>query len=126
MQKVTGIGGIFFKAANPQALQNWYRDMLGMDVTEWGGVIFDWQEPADMPPGRTIWSILPGDAPNFAPGKAAFMINYRVADVHAMIAELRAKGAAVDDRVEESEFGVFGWVIDPEGNRIELWQPPKQ
>jgi len=125
MQKVTGIGGIFFKAADPKALQNWYRNMLGMDVTEWGGVIFEWREPAGMPPGQTIWSIFPKDAPNFEPGKATFMINYRVADVRAMITELREKGANVDDRIEESDFGVFGWVIDPEGNRIELWQPPK-
>ena len=126
MQKVTGIGGIFFKAADPKALLDWYRDMLGLEITEFGGAIFDWREAAGMPPGRTIWSIFPSDTTNFEPGKAGFMINYRVADVRAMIAELRKKGAKVDDRIEESEFGTFGWVLDPEGNRIELWQPPAE
>jgi predicted enzyme related to lactoylglutathione lyase len=124
--RVTGIGGIFFKARNPEALRAWYREHLGLALTEWGGVVF---EPmAASPAGRqatTVWSIFPADTSYFEPSTSPFMINYRVEDLEQVLASLRAEGCEVDERVESSEFGRFGWVSDPEGNRIELWEPPR-
>ncbi|MBS1911012.1 MAG: VOC family protein [Bacteroidetes bacterium] len=125
MNRVSGIGGIFFKAKNPALLREWYRTHLGVDVTEWGGAVFRWQSP-DNPTGEgtTAWAIFDDTSTYFAPSTSAFMINYRVEDLHAVLAALRAEGCDVDEKVDESEYGKFGWVMDPEGNRIELWQPP--
>lgn len=126
MKRVTGIGGIFFKARDPKALGEWYRKHLGLNVEEWGGVAFQWVTPENPTgTGTTVWNPFKEDTSYFAPSTASFMVNYRVDDLHALIAALRAEGCAVDDKVEESEFGKFGWVQDPEGNRIELWQPPE-
>ena len=126
LKRVTGIGGIFFKAKDPKALGEWYRQHLGIDVAEWGGAAFRWATP-DNPAGTgtTMWSPFADDTTYFGAGGASFMINYRVDDVHALIAQLRSEGCAVDDKVDESEYGKFGWVTDPEGNRVELWQPPE-
>lgn len=124
MRRVTGIGGVFFKAKDPKALAEWYRLHLGLDVQEWGGVAFRWADDNATGAGTTIWSPFKDDTSYFAPGTASFMINYRVADLQALIAALRAEGCQVEDKVEESEYGKFGWVIDPEGNKLELWQPP--
>lgn len=126
MQRVTGIGGIFIKAENPEQLREWYRQHLGIAIEEWGGTAFRWSGP-DNPQGvgSTVWSLFAGDSEYFAPSRARFMVNYRVADLHALLAALRAEGCEVDAKVEESEFGKFGWVMDPEGNRVELWQPPQ-
>ncbi len=126
MKRVLGIGGVFFKANNPEKLREWYRDHLGFNVEEWGGVVF-------RPNGvnghidneKTVWSLFPGDSDYFAPSPQPFMINYRVDDLHALLAQLRLEGCAVDTKVDESEFGKFGWVMDPEGNRVELWEPPR-
>lgn len=123
MQRVTGIGGIFFKAKDPAALGAWYRDHLGLDVTDWGGAIFKWGGPESLP-GMTIWSPFKADTTYLDPGKATFMVNFRVADLDALLVALKAEGCDVDERTEESEQGKFGWVIDPEGNKVELWQPP--
>ncbi len=128
MKRVVGVGGVFFKAANPEKLREWYRDHLGFNVESWGGVVFE-SDGADGANGaareeKIVWSLFPGDSNHFAPSKQPFMINYRVADLHALLAQLRAEGCAVDDKVDESDFGKFGWVMDPEGNRIELWEPP--
>jgi len=125
MKRVTGIGGVFFKAKDPKALADWYRVHLGMDVQAWGGVSFSWvTEDNPSGTGSTVWSPFKDDTSYFAPSQAPFMVNYRVADLHALLAALRAEGCAVDDKVEESEYGKFGWVVDPEGNKVELWQPP--
>lgn len=120
MQRVTGIGGIFFKARDPVALRAWYQRHLGVNVLDWGGAVFDWGPQG----GSTVWSI--GDLANdyYAPSTAPFMINYRVADLHGLLAALRAEGCTVLDKVDESEFGKFGWVMDPENNKVELWEPP--
>lgn len=124
MKRVTGIGGIFFKANDPAALQAWYKAHLGIDVQAWGGTAFHWVDDAGKPVGgTTAWSI--GDGQSFAPGRASFMVNYRVADLDALLAQLRNEGSQVLDETDESEFGKFGWVIDPEGNKVELWQPPE-
>lgn len=125
MKRVTGIGGVFFKAQDPAALGAWYQRHLGIDVQPWGGAVFRWQGD-DNPggDGATIWSPFAADTGYFAPSTAPFMINYRVDDLHALLAVLRAEGVQVDDKVETSEQGSFGWVIDPEGNKLELWQPP--
>ena len=125
MKRVTGIGGIFFKAKDPKALGPWYKAHLGIDVQAWGGAAFRWKN-ADNPDGAgtTAWSPFAADTTYFAPGNASFMINYRVDDLQALLAALRAEGVQVEDKAEESEYGKFGWIIDPEGNKIELWQPP--
>lgn len=125
MKRVTGIGGIFFKAKDPVALRAWYQKHLGIDVQSWGGATFDWT-PADSEPvkGSTTWNVSSVEDDYFAPSTSAFMINYRVADLHGLLKELRAEGCQVLDKVDESEIGKFGWIIDPEGNKVELWEPP--
>lgn len=125
MKRVTGIGGIFFNSVDPVTLRAWYKTHLGIDVQEWGGTAFTWTDEEGKPAtGMTIWTI--GDAANnsFAPSRAPFMVNYRVADLHALVNALRAEGCNVLDQVEESEYGKFAWVIDPDGNKVELWEPP--
>lgn len=123
MKRVTGIGGIFFKAKDPKALGAWYRKHLGIDVQDWGGAAFSWADESGTPTGgTTIWSV--GSGGNFAPSTAPFMINYRVADLAALLAALRSEGCTVLEKTDDSEYGKFGWVIDPEGNKVELWQPP--
>ncbi len=124
MERVQGIGGLFFKAKDKAALLDWYRDNLGIDVLDWGGAVFDWRQMNPDGKASTNWSIFGADTTYFAPGKATFMVNFRVNDLDAMLVQLRANGCNVDEKVEEMEFGRFGWVIDPEGNKIELWQPP--
>jgi predicted enzyme related to lactoylglutathione lyase len=125
MKRVTGIGGIFFKARDPAALGAWYQTHLGIPLEAWGGAAFRWAgEHNPSGTGTTIWNPFAADTSYFAPSSAPFMVNYRVDDLHALLAALRAEGCTVDDKVEESEYGKFGWVMDPEGNRLELWQPP--
>ncbi len=125
MRRVTGIGGIFFKAKDPEALHGWYKRHLGIDVQEWGGTAFRWTDEKGTPvAGTTAWSVVSAEAHNFAPSTASFMVNYRVEDVRALAKVLREEGCNVLDKIDESEYGVFAWVIDPEGNKVELWQPP--
>jgi GNAT superfamily N-acetyltransferase len=125
MNRVTGIGGIFFKANDPVALRAWYQMHLGIDVLEWGGAAFRWTDADGKPAGgTTIWSVAEASGDQFAPSAASFMVNYRVADLHALIGALRKEGCNVLDKIDESEYGKFGWVIDPEGNKVELWEPP--
>ncbi len=123
MKRVTGIGGVFFKSSDPEALGAWYKDHLGLDLTDWGGVIFNWGGPGSEK-GMTIWNAFKKDTTYLEPGTASFMVNFRVADLHALLAALRSEGCNVIDRTEESEQGKFGWVIDLEGNKVELWEPP--
>lgn len=121
MKRVVGIGGIFFTARDPEALRAWYQRHLGVDVQAWGGAVFPW----GLPNGMTVWSISPESADPFAPSRAPFLVNYLVEDLASLLEVLRAEGCEVDPKVERSEFGAFGWVMDPEGHRIELWQPPE-
>lgn len=124
MKRVTGIGGIFFTAKDPKALGAWYKTHLGIDVQPWGGAAFDWTDTDGNPiKGTTAWSISAVGANNLAPGKT-FMINYRVEDLAALLQALRDEGCEVLENTDDSEYGKFGWVMDPEGNKIELWEPP--
>ena len=125
MRRVTGIGGVFFKAKDPAAMRAWYQRHLGIDVQEWGGAVFSWADDEGRPVGgTTVWTIAEAGGDFFAPSEASFMVNYRVADLHELLGALRAEGCTVLDEVEDSEYGRFGWVIDPEGNKVELWEPP--
>lgn len=125
MTRVTGIGGIFFQARDPEALRAWYRTHLGIDVQAWGGAAFHWTDAAGRPTGgTTIWSIGAASDEPFAPGTAPFMVNYRVEDLAALLQALREEGCQVLEKTDDSEYGKFGWVVDPEGNKVELWEPP--
>jgi predicted enzyme related to lactoylglutathione lyase len=119
-ERVTGIGGVFFKAKEADALRRWYADNLGIAIEDYGGATFRWESP-----GTTVWSIFDGDTDYFGSGPQEWMVNFRVSNLDAMLQQLRSAGAEVDDRVEELEFGRFGWAADPEGNRFELWEPPE-
>src|ERR1700730_11728014 len=124
MERVTGVGGVFFKANDAAALAAWYRDHLGLELEPGSDAVavFRWSGP-----GTTTWSAFPDDTPYFVPGAARSMINYRVTNLDRMLGQLRNAGVPVDDHVEDSEFGRFGWATDPEGNRFELWEPtPRQ
>jgi len=124
MKRVTGIGGIFFKAKDPAALQAWYKQHLGIDVQPWGGAAFTWTNGDGEPmAGTTAWSVFPAEGDQFAPSSAPFMVNYRVDDLLELVKVLREEGCNVLEKVDDSEYGKFAWVIDPEGNKVELWQP---
>lgn len=125
MKRVTGIGGVFFKAKKPLALHAWYKRHLGIDVQDWGGAAFRWMDENGAPvAGTTIWSVSGEDSENFSPSTSSFMINYRVEDARELAKVLREEGCNVLDKIDDTEFGIFAWVIDPEGNKVELWQPP--
>lgn len=118
MERVTGIGGVFFRAADPAALQAWYAEHLGVPEGE-GWALFEWQAP-----GATVWAPFPSDTTYFGPSGQASMVNYRVNDLDRMLDQLRQAGVEVLDQVEEMDgVGRFGWAVDPEGNRFELWEP---
>jgi predicted enzyme related to lactoylglutathione lyase len=121
MAGVIGFGGFFFKARDPQALTAWYAQHLHLKIEDFGGAMF--AEDAARP-GHIVWSPFKQDTKYFAPSDKPFMMNFRVDDLHALLAELRGAGIQVDSRVDESEYGRFGWIMDPEGNRVELWEPP--
>jgi predicted enzyme related to lactoylglutathione lyase len=122
MERVVGVGGIFFKSKNPKKLAAWYRKNLGFEITFGAMAVFESSGKGE----QTVWTTFEAKTKYFAPSKASFMINYRVRSLDKMLAQLRKARASVDERVEESEFGKFGWASDPEGNRIELWEPPKK
>ncbi len=125
MKRVTGIGGIFFLARDPASLCAWYKEHLGIDVQRWGGAAFSWADAEGNPTaGTTAWSIGDASGDGFAPSASPFMVNYRVNDVHTLVAALKAEGCNVLEKIDESEYGKFAWVIDPEGNKVELWEPP--
>jgi predicted enzyme related to lactoylglutathione lyase len=130
MKHVLGIGGIFFKAQDPEKLAKWYQEHLGLEVEEYGGVTFregDGGGPvAPVRQSYLVWSPFPADTDYFAPSAKPFMINFRVANLDELLTKLRGEGVTVDEKTDRSDFGYFGWAMDPEGNRIELWEPPLQ
>ena len=124
MKKVTGVGGIFFKAKDPNTLREWYGKHLGIEAESWGGFVFRWSDDPQTDGGVTAWTIFPDTTKYFEPSNQPFMMNFRVADLDALVAELRTEGVDVQANNDASEYGKFAWVMDPEGNRIELWEPP--
>jgi catechol 2,3-dioxygenase-like lactoylglutathione lyase family enzyme len=123
--RVHGIGGVFFRADDPQAIGEWYRRHLDFELEPWGGVNFRWRREDRDGICHTVWSPFPRDTRYFEPGTSEFMLNLRVDDLDAVLGALRAEGCQVLDRREDSEYGRFGYVVDPEGRVVELWQPPE-
>jgi len=127
MKRVTGIGGIFFKSKNPEKLYRWYEKNLGIEREPHGqGAAFRWRELKSREEGATAWAAFPKNTRYFRPSRAAFMINYRVANLDALLRALRKAGVWIDPKRDDSDYGRFAWIMDPEGNRIELWEPPRK
>ena len=122
MARILGVGGIFFKSPDPVALCNWYADTLGLQLGEgFNGAVLD---PSNMPPkGHTVWSPFKESTTYFEPSAQRFMFNFIVDDLVEALAQVRAAGAETHGQPERSEFGAFGWFTDPDGNKVELWQP---
>lgn len=118
-EKVVGVGGIFIRAKNAEALRKWYFRHLGVVITEWGGAAFA-QNTGD----ETYWSVFE-EKSDYMPRRQYMMLNWRVLDLDKMLDQLRLADVRVDDKLEESEQGRFGWAYDLEGNKFELWEPPK-
>jgi predicted enzyme related to lactoylglutathione lyase len=124
MAKVTGIGGVFIKASGPASeLSAWYAEHLGMNLESWGGAILNWQEDKADDGGLTVWTTASSDSKWFSPSDSSFMINYRVDDIDELLAELKAKGIEPVAGPDKAENGKFAWIVDPDGNKIELWEP---
>lgn len=124
MARITGIGGVFFKAkSDPKALAAWYERHLGLKLAPWGGAALEWRDDARVDGGATAWHVAGPASDGFAPSEASFMINYRVDDLAALLAQLQRDGVTVVKGPESHENGHFAWVLDPDGNKVELWQP---
>jgi predicted enzyme related to lactoylglutathione lyase len=125
-QRVKALGGIFFKSQDPSKLKKWYADHLGIDAGDWGAK-FEWRwSDAPDKTGTTAWSIMKAESPYFDPSKQQFMINYIVEDLDALLTAFKSEGIEVLDQQESSDFGKFAWIMDPEGQKIELWEPAKK
>ncbi len=120
---ITGIGGVFFKAKDPKALAAWYRDVLGLPVEAWGGAALRYDAPKHPP--AVIWNAFPASTNYFAPSTSEFMINYAVDDMDAILTRLHAKGVTIIKRDDSDANGRFAWILDPESNKIELWEPKR-
>jgi len=124
MAKITGIGGVFFKSTGDSAaLAAWYRTHLGMALEDFGGSILRWPDDKAQDGGLTVWHVAAKDSQWFSPSGASFMINYRVDDLDELLAQLRAAEIAIVGGPESHENGKFAWIMDPDGNKVELWQP---
>lgn len=125
MARVTGVGGIFFKSrgGDPAALAAWYAKHLGMQLADFGGAILKWPEDPAEDGGLTVWHVAGKDSTWFSPSDASFMVNYRVDDLDGMLARLRGAGVQVVGGPESHENGTFAWIMDPDGNKVELWEP---
>lgn len=124
MARVTGIGGVFFLAQNDnKTLARWYETHLGIRLQDWGGGVLNWPEDVADDGGATVWHVAGPDSDWFKPSAARFMINYRVDDLEELLAQLRAADVAIHKGPEYHENGIFAWVLDPDGNKVELWQP---
>jgi predicted enzyme related to lactoylglutathione lyase len=123
MKKVTGIGGIFFKCNNPKKMMEWYKAHLGIDTNDYGAS-FEWRDSEDSnKKGSTQWSPFAETTKYFEPSTAAFMINYRVHNLEALVEQLKKEGVSVLDNIETFDYGKFVHIMDAEGNKIELWEP---
>ena len=124
MPRVTGIGGVFFKAkGDPKVLADWYQEYLGIQVMPWGGSIFHWAEDKGAKDAATAWNIDDATSVRYSGGDASFMINYRVEDLVGMVDKLRRAGTPILDEPTMSDYGWFASIVDPEGNKVELWEP---
>lgn len=124
--RITGIGGIFFKCEDPQKVKDWYQQKLGM-ITDQYGALFEFRQANDPDlEGYTQWSPFKSDTDYFNPSNKAFMVNYRVDDMDALLVKLKAAGVEILGEVQEFDYGKFAHIIDPEGNKIELWEPVDQ
>ena len=128
MKRVTGIGGIFFKAENPEKLYEWYEKHLGIKSGPQGqGAMLHWREDENPERrGMTVWALFEKHSKYFEPSRASFMLNYRVDDLDGLLEALRAEGVEIDPKREDYDYGRFAWITDPEGNKIELWEPAKE
>jgi len=125
MNRVTGIGGLFFKSEDPKKLKQWYGKHLGLNVTDWG-CTFHWIDPNNAlaeVPARTEWSPFEKNTDYFSPSDKPFMFNYRVENLAALLEILKEEGVTIVGEIQEYPYGKFGWIMDPEGNKIELWEP---
>ena len=124
MARVTGIGGVFFKTkGDPVALAAWYQKHLGMTLEPFGGAVLKWPEDQAEDKGLTVWHLADADSQWFAPSQSPFIINYRVDDLGELLAQLRGGGIYIIQGPESHENGRFAWVMDPEGHKVELWEP---
>jgi len=125
--RITGIGGIFFKARSAKKLAAWYEKHLGLPLEPWGGCTFPWREAKNpRKKGTTVWSPFEAETKYFGAGKQGHMVNYRVVNLEKVLAALKKEKVWIDPKgIEKSDFGQFAWIKDGEGNRIELWQPPQ-
>ena len=124
MAKITGIGGVFIKSTNDKdALAAWYRDNLGLKFEDWGGSIINWKDDAQLDGGMTVWTTAAADSKWFAPSESSFMINYRVDDLDGLLAHLKQNGVQIVKGPDEEFNGKFAWIMDPDGNKLELWEP---
>jgi predicted enzyme related to lactoylglutathione lyase len=124
MAKVTGIGGVFFKSKmNNKELTKWYQKHLGLELEDFGGSILQWEKDQAEDKGLTVWNIAAQDSEWFGPSKANFMINYRVDDLEQMMTDLKASSVEVVQEIQKHENGKFAWILDPDGNKLELWEP---
>jgi predicted enzyme related to lactoylglutathione lyase len=124
MARVTGIGGVFLKAKDPKALSAWYAKHLNVTLSDYGGITFRWSDEVPPTSGTTAWSLFPENTKYFGPGPQTAMINYRVDDLDGLLAQMEKDGVTIDPKREDyGGLGKFGWITDPEGNRVELWEP---
>ena len=121
---VTGVGGVFVKSKDPKALAQWYREVLGLEVASWGGAALPFDAPGHPP--KVSWTAFPDSSDYMSPSTREFMINFAVDDMDAIIARVTAKGVPVLKRDDNDPFGRFAWIQDPDGTKIELWQPKKR
>ncbi len=124
MAKVTGIGGVFFKSTSDhKKLAEWYRQNLGIPLEAWGGAVLRWSEDKSADRGVTAWHVAEKNTKWFSPSSASFMINYRIDNMADMLAQLQRNGVEIVKGPESDENGTFAWVLDPDGNKVELWEP---
>ena len=124
MAHITGVGGIFFKSPDPKKLAAWYRDVLGVNIETWGGAMLSYDAKGHPP--VLVWNAFPQDTKSFLPSKREFMLNFAVDDMDAFVAMLKSKHVEILKRDDESDpSGRFAWIMDPDGTKIELWQPKK-
>ncbi len=123
MAKVTGIGGVFFKSRNKAETTAWYQKNLGLELESWGGAILHWTDDKVVDGGLTVWHTADADSKWFSPSESSFMINYRVDDLDEMLATLKENGVEIVSGPQTDFNGKFAWIMDPDGNKVELWEP---